>query len=168
MAAPALVSPTPGAERVQAAEDLAEAVNWARGRSCRWCRGPALVVDRDRVVVRHTALCRRPWTGPARRRGRGCDVAGGAGGAQARADTSPPPGPVRSTSKYTLLLDARLATTLDELALRLRRRTGRRVEKSALLRALIMLAADDPTLLDEGFLERIGGRAAGCPDTVAR
>ncbi|KOV67985.1 hypothetical protein ADL01_23570 [Streptomyces sp. NRRL WC-3618] len=46
-------------------------------------------------------------------------------------------------SKYTLLLDQDDALTLDQLALTLRRRTGRPVDKSEILRALIRLAAAD-------------------------
>lgn len=50
-------------------------------------------------------------------------------------------------SKYTLLLAASDALTLDELALRLRRRTGRRVEKSEIMRALIRLT-ERPDVFD--------------------
>lgn len=46
-------------------------------------------------------------------------------------------------SKYTLLLDQDDALTLDQLALTLRRRTGRPVDKSEILRALIRLADVD-------------------------
>ncbi|MCT2548684.1 hypothetical protein [Streptomyces atratus] len=49
-------------------------------------------------------------------------------------------------SKYTLLLDPQDALTLDELALQMRRRTGRRIEKSEILRALIRLADTKPTI----------------------
>jgi len=52
-------------------------------------------------------------------------------------------------SKYTALLDVETATAFDELALRARRATGRRVEKSEILRALITLAADDASLRDQ-------------------
>ncbi len=47
-------------------------------------------------------------------------------------------------SKYTLLLDQDDALTLDQLALTLRRRAGRPVDKSEIMRELIRLAdADD-------------------------
>jgi hypothetical protein len=57
---------------------------------------------------------------------------------------SAPPKP----SKYTLLLDQDDALTLDQLALTLRRRTGRPVDKSEILRALIRLADTDPAVSD--------------------
>ncbi|MFE4177523.1 hypothetical protein ACFRR7_36725 [Streptomyces sp. NPDC056909] len=47
-------------------------------------------------------------------------------------------------SKYTLLLDQDDALSLDELAIQMRRRTGRRVEKSEILRTLIRLAETNP------------------------
>src|SRR5664279_4957167 len=50
-------------------------------------------------------------------------------------------------SKYTLLLDAEEAVSLDQLVLSARRQLGRRVDKSTLLRVLVTLAADDPALL---------------------
>lgn len=50
-------------------------------------------------------------------------------------------------SKYTLLLASSDALTLDELALRLRRRTGRRVEKSEIMRALVRLT-ERPDVFD--------------------
>lgn len=52
-------------------------------------------------------------------------------------------------SKYTALLDLETATAFDELALRARRVKGRKVEKSELVRALILLAADDSSLSDQ-------------------
>lgn len=52
-------------------------------------------------------------------------------------------------SKYTALLDSDTAEAFDELALRARRIKGRRVEKSEIVRALIMLAADDASLRDQ-------------------
>ncbi|MBY6307894.1 hypothetical protein [Streptomyces clavuligerus] len=53
--------------------------------------------------------------------------------------TAPAPKP----SKYTLLLDQDDALTLDQLALTLRRRTGRPVDKSEILRTLIRIADQD-------------------------
>jgi hypothetical protein len=52
-------------------------------------------------------------------------------------------------SKFTLLLDADAAADFDALAVQLRRQLGRRVEKAAIVRALIALAADDTTLRDQ-------------------
>jgi hypothetical protein len=52
-------------------------------------------------------------------------------------------------SKYTVLLDGETAAAFDELALIARRRTGVRIEKSALLRVLIRLAADDAALREQ-------------------
>lgn len=49
-------------------------------------------------------------------------------------------------SKYTLLLDEEEALGFDELALVLRRRTGRRLDKSEAVRALIRLTGDDGVL----------------------
>lgn len=52
-------------------------------------------------------------------------------------------------SKYTLLLSADEAVSLDQLALSARRQLGRRTDKSRLVRVLITLAADDPALLTQ-------------------
>lgn len=52
-------------------------------------------------------------------------------------------------SKYTALLDDATAVAFDELALIARRKLGRRVDKSQLIRALILLAADDASLRDQ-------------------
>lgn len=49
-------------------------------------------------------------------------------------------------SKFTVLLDGDEATAFDGLALVLRKRLGRVVKKSDLVRALIALASDDQTL----------------------
>lgn len=49
-------------------------------------------------------------------------------------------------SKFTVLLDGDEATAFDSLALVLRKRLGRVVKKSDLVRALIALASDDQTL----------------------
>ncbi|WP_411107779.1 hypothetical protein [Streptomyces sp. cmx-4-9] len=66
-------------------------------------------------------------------------------------------GQADTRSKYTLLLDQDDALTLDEIALALRRRTGRRVEKAEILRDLIRLTGSDPVvagLLAAGVLRR--------------
>ncbi|MGH4007690.1 MAG: hypothetical protein ACRDTH_05910 [Pseudonocardiaceae bacterium] len=57
------------------------------------------------------------------------------------ADTPPP-------SKFTVLLDHDAAADFDQLALDIRRLIGRRVSKGHLVRALLALAAADPTLRD--------------------
>lgn len=57
--------------------------------------------------------------------------------------------PKPKPSKYTLLLDDADAAVFDGLALSARRQLGRRVGKSDLVRVLVHLAADDPTLLTQ-------------------
>lgn len=52
-------------------------------------------------------------------------------------------------SKYTLLLDPDPAADFDELATRLRRHLGRKVDKSEIIRSWIALTADDPALLHD-------------------
>lgn len=52
-------------------------------------------------------------------------------------------------TKYTALLDDVTGVAFDELALVARRKLGRRVDKSELIRALILLAADDASLRDQ-------------------
>lgn len=52
-------------------------------------------------------------------------------------------------SKFTVLLEAADAEAFDELALAARRRTGRRIGKGELVRALIRLADSRPGLLDD-------------------
>jgi hypothetical protein len=49
-------------------------------------------------------------------------------------------------SKFTVLLEPDAAIGFDQLALDIRRLLGRRVSKGELVRALIALAAADPTL----------------------
>ncbi|MFJ4633431.1 hypothetical protein [Streptomyces sp. NPDC088847] len=51
--------------------------------------------------------------------------------------TAVPERAVPKPSKYTLLLDQDCALTLDQLALTLRRRAGRPVDRSEILRELI-------------------------------
>jgi hypothetical protein len=74
---------------------------------------------------------------------------------------SPTPGPPPADgsrprrSKYTVLLDDWAALAFDQLQLQLRRRCGRRVDKSEIIRALVSLAEDDPALVDQ-VAERIG------------
>jgi hypothetical protein len=52
-------------------------------------------------------------------------------------------------SKFTVLLESDAAADFDQLALDIRRLLGRRVSKGNLVRALIALAAADPTLRDQ-------------------
>lgn len=59
------------------------------------------------------------------------------------------------TTKYTALLDDLTAVAFDELALIARRKLGRRVDKSQLMRALILLAADDASLRDQ-VIDQLG------------
>jgi hypothetical protein len=49
-------------------------------------------------------------------------------------------------SKFTVLLDANTAADFDALAVQLRRQLGRRIEKAAIIRALVALAGDDAAL----------------------
>ncbi|QJY51202.1 hypothetical protein [Pseudonocardia broussonetiae] len=73
------------------------------------------------------------------------------------------PEPVRTakqrTSKFTANLDPQLALAFDELAMAARRRLERRVDKLDVLKALIMLAADDASLRDQVIneIENSGG-----------
>jgi hypothetical protein len=74
--------------------------------------------------------------------------------------TAPPPSAERPpaktappTSKYTANLDADTATEFDGLALAARRKLGRRVDKSDILKTLIRLAADDASLRDQLIAE---------------
>lgn len=61
-------------------------------------------------------------------------------------------------SKYTVNLDGETAAMFDHLALIARRKLGRRVEKSKMIRALIRMANAD-TALREQMLDEIGKRA---------
>jgi hypothetical protein len=61
-------------------------------------------------------------------------------------------------SKYTALLDGETAAMFDQLALTARRKTGRRIDKSKLIRAMIRLASDDAGLLEQ-LLDEVGKRA---------
>jgi hypothetical protein len=68
-------------------------------------------------------------------------------------------------SKYTAMLDGETAEAFDELALKARRVLGRRVDKSELIRVLIMLAADDASLRDQVIAEVEVRRDAGKQET---
>lgn len=57
--------------------------------------------------------------------------------------------PSAATTKYTANLDDATAIAFDGLALAARRVLGRRVDKSEILQALVLLAADDASLRDE-------------------
>lgn len=61
----------------------------------------------------------------------------------------PTPAAKRATAKFTVLLSPEDAATFDELSLTLRRLLGHRVPKADIVRALVMLAADDATLREQ-------------------
>lgn len=52
-------------------------------------------------------------------------------------------------NKYTVTLSEDDALLWDDVAMRLRRKLGRRVSKSEVLRVLVWIAADDAALLDQ-------------------
>jgi hypothetical protein len=68
----------------------------------------------------------------------------------APAEAAPP-------SKFTVLLESDAAADFDQLALDIRRLLGRRVSKGNLVRALIALAAANPTLRDQ-LIEELRSR----------
>jgi hypothetical protein len=70
--------------------------------------------------------------------------------AAAASDSALTPAPAEAPppSKFTVLLDPDAAADFDQLALDIRRLLGRRVSKGNLVRALLALAAADPTLRD--------------------
>ena len=59
--------------------------------------------------------------------------------------------------KYTVLLDAAAADTFDEAVLKLRRRTGRRIDKSEIVRELVQLLDEDPALVEQLATRLISG-----------
>ncbi len=63
--------------------------------------------------------------------------------------STPAPAEAPPPSKFTVLLEPDAAADFDQLALDIRRLLGRRVSKGNLVRALIALAAADPTLRDQ-------------------
>lgn len=67
--------------------------------------------------------------------------------APAPKDTKPP------MTKYTALLDLDTADAFDGLARAARRHTGKTIGKAEILRALILLAADDASLRDQLMAE---------------
>lgn len=52
-------------------------------------------------------------------------------------------------SKFSVLLDNDTATTFDQLALTIRKKLGHQIKKADILRSLIVLMADDQTLLNQ-------------------
>lgn len=54
--------------------------------------------------------------------------------------------PAGEQRKYTVLLDADLADSVDTALIRLRRQVGRKVDRSAVVRELLVMLTDDPTL----------------------
>ncbi len=69
--------------------------------------------------------------------------------AQRTAPAGPTSVPVASTRTYTVLLDATIAADFDEDLLRLRRGTGKRIDKSQVVRELVSLLHEDPALMAE-------------------
>ncbi|MGH3779900.1 MAG: hypothetical protein ACRDRO_04505 [Pseudonocardiaceae bacterium] len=63
--------------------------------------------------------------------------------------STPAPAEAPPPSKFTVLLEPEAAADFDQLALDIRRLLGRRVSKGNLVRALIALAAADPTLRNQ-------------------
>jgi hypothetical protein len=63
--------------------------------------------------------------------------------------STPAPTEAPPPSKFTVLLDPDAAADFDQLAVDIRRLLGRRVSKGDLVRALIALAAADPTLRNQ-------------------
>jgi Arc/MetJ-type ribon-helix-helix transcriptional regulator len=79
--------------------------------------------------------------------------------AAAKRTRRPVPKPAPATAaqrKYTVLLDSELADDFDGSLLHFRRQVGRRVDKSEVIRELISLFNEDPTLA-----EQIAGRRQG-------
>lgn len=71
-------------------------------------------------------------------------------GAVATTPRTPAPAPpAMPTRKYTVLLDGTAADAFDETVLTLRRRTGQRVDKSQVVRELVQLLSEDPTLVQQ-------------------
>jgi hypothetical protein len=71
---------------------------------------------------------------------------------------TPAPAEASPPSKFTVLLESDAAAGFDQLALDIRRLLGRRVSKGDLVRALIALAAADPTLRDQ-LLDELRARS---------
>ena len=63
--------------------------------------------------------------------------------------STPAPAEAPPPSTFTVLLDHDAAADFDQLAVDIRRLLGRRVSKGDLVRALIALAAGDPTLRNQ-------------------
>jgi hypothetical protein len=55
-------------------------------------------------------------------------------------------GQAKSASKFTIIFERREAEVLDEFVLQARRHAGRKVDKSEIIRALLALVHEDPTL----------------------
>lgn len=72
-------------------------------------------------------------------------------GAAAAKRTGPTPTPGSDgelVRKYTILLSTTVANGLDEDVLGIRRRVGKKVDKSEVVRILIGMLHDDPTISD--------------------
>ncbi len=55
--------------------------------------------------------------------------------------------PLVGQRKYTVLLDDDLADSVDVALMKMRRQTGHKVDRSAVVRELLAMLTDDPTLL---------------------
>ena len=62
---------------------------------------------------------------------------------------TPAPIVAEGGAKFTLELDANTDIVFEQLRLNIKRRVGKSVRKADVLRALIMLAADDPTVANQ-------------------
>lgn len=95
---------------------------------------------------------RRNDTGTAMRRGFSRPTARTVAPPTSPAETTTEPAPAPATkdkppmTKYTALLDLDTAEAFDGLAVAARRHTGKTVGKAEIMRALILLAADDAAL----------------------
>lgn len=72
-------------------------------------------------------------------------------GAAAAKRTGPTPTPGsdgEAVRKYTILLSTTVANGLDEDVLNIRRKVGKKVDKSEIVRILISMLHDDPTISD--------------------
>ena len=72
-------------------------------------------------------------------------------GAAAAKRTGPTPTPGSDgevVRKYTILLSTAVANALDEDVLNIRRKVGKKVDKSEVVRILVGMLHDDPTVSD--------------------
>lgn len=72
----------------------------------------------------------------------------GAAAAKRTGPTPPPGSNGELVRKYTILLSTTVANDLDEDVLNIRRKVGKKVDKSEVVRILIGMLHDDPTISD--------------------